>query len=215
MHLLFDLDGTITDSREGIVRCFQHALGALGADVPGESELASYIGSPLSIAECFTELLQTADTMIIERAVTAYRIRFEHIGMFENVLYPGAKDALLTLSSNGSRLHVVTAKPAVYAWRILRHFEIETLFTSLQGPELTTRQFTKASLIRQALVDSHATPDEMTMIGDRAADVAAARQNAVRSIGVTWGYGERHEFAEADHVVESWSELVACVQRAV
>ena len=213
MHLLFDLDGTITDSREGILRCFQHALDALGADVPAESQLLPYIGSPLSLRECFGDLLQTADTMTIERGVTAYRTRFEQVGMFENVLYPGAHEALVTLGSNGSRLHVVTAKPAVYAWRILRHFEIAALFTSLQGPELSTTQFTKASLIRQTLAGSRATPGEMIMIGDRAADIAAARQNAVRSIGVTWGYGERHEFAEADHVVDSWPELVACLQR--
>lgn len=214
MHLLFDLDGTLTDCRDGIVRCFRHALGELRADLPAESELTCYVGSPLAIADCFAELLQTTDSLIIERAVALYRSRFERVGMFENALYPGVEAALSALRSEGNGLHVVTAKPAVYARQILRHFGIDCFFSSLTGPELAARNVNKESLIRQSLVDNGAAPHEAVVIGDRAADIIGARQNGVRSIGVTWGYGGRQELADADHIVDSWVELVACLQRA-
>jgi phosphoglycolate phosphatase len=214
MHLLFDLDGTLSNSRPGIVRCFRHALIELGADVPGESTLARYIGSPLPIRDCFAELLQTTDIELVERAVTAYRRRFEPIGMFENQLYPGVEDALVALGSSGARLHVVTAKPAVYARRIIRHFGIERHFVSVVGPGLEDTRFTKADLIHDALSENEASPGDAIVIGDRAADIVGARANGVRSIGVTWGYGEPGELAEADDLVDSWAELVVCLQRA-
>lgn len=213
MHLLFDLDGTLSDSRSGIVRCFHHALIELGADVPSESRLARYIGSPLPIRDCFAEILQTADIELVERAVTAYRSRFEPIGMFENRLYPGVEDALAVLGSNGALLHVVTAKPAVYARKIIRHFGIERHFSSVVGPGLEDDRFTKADLIRQALSESEASPADAIVIGDRAADIIGARANGVRSVGVTWGYGEPEELADADDVVDSWADLVVCLQR--
>src|SRR5262245_42635808 len=195
MHVLFDLDGTLSDSRPGIVRCFHHALIELGADVPSESVLARYIGSPLPIRDCFAELLQTADIDLVERAVTAYRSRFEPIGMFENRLYPGVEDALVVLGWSGARLHVVTAKPATYARRIVRHFGIERHFSSVVGPGLDENRFTKADLIRSALFENEASPGDAIVIGDRAADIIGARENGVRSIGVTWGYGEPEELA--------------------
>ena len=212
MHLLFDLDGTLSDSRPGIVRCFHHALIELGADVPSESRLARYIGSPLPIRDCFAEILQTADIELVERAVTAYRNRFEPIGMFENQLYPGVEDALAVLGSSGARFHVVTAKPAVYARLIIRHFGIERHFSSVVGPGLEDNRFTKADLIHKALSENEASPGDAIVIGDRAADIIGARANGVRSIGVTWGYGEPEELAEADDVVDSWPELVICLQ---
>jgi phosphoglycolate phosphatase len=214
VHLLFDLDGTLTDSRDGILRCFQYALGELGADVPDDSILTRYIGSPLPIRGCLAELLQTTDIVLVERAVAAYRRRFEPIGMFENTLYPGVEDALAALTSARNRLHVVTAKPAVYAWTIIRHFGIDSYFSSLHGPDLGAGPFTKGSLIRQALEDNVAAPAEAVVIGDRATDISGAKDNGARSIGVTWGYGDRQELAEADHVVDSWAELVTCLQRA-
>jgi phosphoglycolate phosphatase len=195
------------------VRCFHHALIELGADVPSESRLARYIGSPLPIRDCFAEILQTTDIELIERAVTAYRSRFEPIGMFENRLYPGVEDALAVLVSSGARLHVVTAKPAVYARRIIRHFGIERHFSSLIGPGLEDSRITKADLIGKALFENEASRDDAIVIGDRAADIIAARANGVRSIGVTWGYGEPEELAEADDVVDSWPDLVVCLQR--
>jgi phosphoglycolate phosphatase len=213
MHLLFDLDGTLTDSRCGILRCFQHALDELACEAPVESTLESYIGSPLPIGECFAELLGTTDPVCIDRAVALYRSRFERVGMFENALYPGAGEALAELDAAGHTLHVVTAKPAVYARRILDHFSIAPFFASIHGPDLGDRDVTKTDLVRRCLVHSRAAAAEAVVIGDRGADIIAARANTARSIGVRWGYGDREELADADHIVESWKELLACLAR--
>jgi phosphoglycolate phosphatase len=209
-----DLDGTLTDSRPGVLRCFQHALEELGANVPGESILTRYIGAALPIRDCFAELLETTDAGRVGRAVAAYRRRFEPIGMFENQLYPGVEDALSMLRATGAGLHVVTAKPAVYARGIIRHLRIDGHFASVVGPGLDEREFTKADLIRHAISANEVPPSDAIGIGDRAADVIGARENGIRSIGVSWGYGDREELAQADYVVDSWRDLVTCLRRA-
>jgi phosphoglycolate phosphatase len=134
--------------------------------------------------------------------------------MFENRLYPGVEEALAALRSRGATLHVVTAKPAVYTREIIRHFGIDGHFSSLVGPGMEETRFTKGDLIRKALSENDASPSDEVTIGDRAADIIGARENGVRSIGVTWGYGESEELAEADAVVNSWADLVVCLQRA-
>jgi phosphoglycolate phosphatase len=212
MHLLFDLDGTLTDSREGIVRCYQHALLELGRPVPPAPALTACVGPPL--AACFRELLQTDDPLTIERAVASYRRRFEERGMFENVLCPGIAEALATLADTGHRLAVVTAKPAVYATRILKHFAIDGFFQTVHGPEMTQRFFDKASLVEAARATS-GLPDTCCVIGDRADDVAAAKDNNLHAVGVTWGYGGRDELmrAGADALVDSAPDLVDYIRR--
>lgn len=214
MHLLFDLDGTLTDSREGIVRCYQHALGELGFAVPPAAELTRYVGPPL--ARCFAALLETNDAGMIERAVASYRTRFERRGIFENALYPGIAEALEALSAHHT-LYIVTAKPTAYAERIVEHFAIARWFRTVYGPELADRQFSKGSLVHAALKDNGVAHGSALVVGDRADDVAAARENEVRSIGVTWGYGSRDELEEAgaDSLIDSPTELVDSINRAI
>src|SRR5688500_15065418 len=108
MHLLFDLDGTLTNSREGIVRCIQHALERFDVDVPCNDDLTPYVGPPL--AGSFATLLGTDDTAVIERAIGAYRERYERLGILENTMYPGVMDALDGFAAAGHVLSVVTAK---------------------------------------------------------------------------------------------------------
>jgi phosphoglycolate phosphatase len=123
MVLLFDLDGTLTDSRIGIVRCFAHALQQIGrpsADLP----LLVCIGPPLPVA--FQMLLGSEEPALIERAISVYRERFERIGMFENALFPDVMEGLTAMQQQGHRMRVVTAKPQPYALKILKHFQIDT-----------------------------------------------------------------------------------------
>jgi phosphoglycolate phosphatase len=127
MHVFFDLDGTLTDSRPGIVRSFQHALSELGQTLPSDHELTPYVGPPL--ARCFAELLQTADTATIEQAIACYRRRYEREGILENALYPGIVEALSVLAESGHRLYVVTSKPATYANWILEHSTLPNSLT--------------------------------------------------------------------------------------
>lgn len=214
MHVLFDLDGTLTDSRDGIVRCYQHALAELGREVPSGRELMPYVGPPL--ASCFAALLQTDDEATIEQAITSYRHRFDRQGIFENALYSGIVEALSALSRTAHPLYVVTSKPAAYANRILEYFAIAKFFRAVYGPELSDRRFSKAWLVRTALNANGIMRQSAFIVGDRADDIAAARQNGVRSIGVTWGYGSRQELetAGADALAESAAELVEYIERA-
>ncbi len=212
-HLFFDLDGTLTDSRPGIARCVQHAMIELGREAPGEDELRFCVGPPLH--HSFRTLLETDDEQLIEAAIAAYRRRFETTGMFENALWPGMVEALDALAMAGWRLAVVTAKPAVYARRIVVHFDIARYFDEVYGPVIGDRQYSKATLIRAALDDRQTAPDAAVMIGDRAEDIAGARAHGVRSVAVRWGYSGPGELdaAGADHTVSTTAELVACLSR--
>lgn len=192
MLLLFDLDGTLTDSRAGIVRSFEHALRRMGhacADLP----LLVCIGPPLPVA--FQTLLGTDDPALIEQAISVYRERFERIGMFENALFPGVAEALTVLQGQGHRMRLVTAKPQPYARTILQHFGIDTFFEGVHGPSLEDRTHNKVTLLASAL-HGHASTDAV-MIGDRAEDVHAAYVNGIFSIAVGWGYGSEAELADA------------------
>lgn len=211
--LLFDLDGTLTDSRRGIAECIRHALGELGHRAPPDGELTKYIGPPL--AASFATLLGTSDPVVIDQAIAIYRDRYDKVGILENDVYAGIRDALVALAEAGHQMHVVTAKPRPYAVRIVEHFGLADLFASVHGPELSDRHYTKAALIKKARAGARG-PDAL-MIGDRADDVYAAREAGVGAIGVTWGYGTRAELedAGADALIESPAALVRHVVRSV
>jgi len=207
-HLFFDLDGTLTDPRDGIVRCLAHALATLNRPVPPESELSRFIGPPL--ARVFEILLGTTDDALVESAVRIYRERFVPTGMFENRVYPDVPSALAALVDRGSKLCLVTSKPAPYARRILDHFELARYFVAVHGPALDELKHTKSMLVARALAGESISPRAAVMIGDRKEDVEGAKANGVRSIGVLWGYGSRSELeaAGADEIVASMHDLL-------
>ena len=132
--VFFDLDGTISDSAEGICSCMQHALRNLGAPVPGKEELKEYIGP--SIRETFATLLDSVDESRLDSAIRLYRNRYEVRGLFENELYPGISELMSTLVDSTTRLFIVTSKPKVYADRIVAHFRIDSYFDDVIGPDL-------------------------------------------------------------------------------
>src|ERR1051325_4188746 len=134
MHLLFDLDGTLIDSREGVVHCFLYGLTEAGVEAPAIEALTQYVGPPL--AESLAALIPKSDPRLIEVAIAAYRRRFEQVGIFKNKLYPGITNTLEELSALGHCLCLVTAKPHKYARQILDRLEIEHLFRAVYGPDL-------------------------------------------------------------------------------
>ena len=213
-HLCFDLDGTLTDSREGIARSLQHALVALGHAAPPEAALRRFIGPPLH--DSLATLLGTDDDALIGRAVAAYRVRFEAVGLFENRVYPGIVSLLASLGARGHRRSVVTAKPLVYARRVLDHFDLTGAFDSVHGPELGDRRPDKAALLAEALGAGATPPAAAVMIGDRADDVAAARRVGTFAVAVGWGYGDRAELEAAapDALVDSTADLMAAIDAA-
>ena len=195
LHLLFDLDGTLTDSAPGIVRCIDHALAGLGRRPAGEARLRPMIGTPL--AAIFAAVLDTTDAALLDDAVARYRERFDAIGVFENALFPGILDALDAFAAAGHPLQVVTAKPTPAARRVLDHFAIAGHFAAVYGPALGDRTCDKADLVAAALTTAAAASGEAVMIGDRADDVRAAHRHGVRAVAAGWGYGAHAELHAA------------------
>jgi phosphoglycolate phosphatase len=209
--LFFDLDGTLTDPRPGIVGSIQHALRELGRPVPPEEDLLWCIGPPLKAS--FETLLEGAGD--VDRAVTLYRERFSDVGLFENRVYDGVPELLEALEGQGFELHVATSKPYVFAERIVRHFGLDRYLRSVFGAELTGERTDKGELLAHALVSCAAAPEAVTMIGDRSHDMVGARKNAIRAVGVLYGYGSRAELldAGADALAGSPDELVDVLGR--
>ena len=192
-RVLFDLDGTLTDPKDGIVRSIQYALRKMRQEELSESALVKYIGPPLR--ETFAELLGQQDG--VEEAVRLYRERFSTIGLFENTVYPGVAELLERIRARGWLLDVVTAKPTVYASRIVEHFGLLQYFQNVYGSELDGRFAEKTELIGHVLNTENLRKERVVMVGDREHDVKAARAHGIATIGVTYGYGSREELREA------------------
>ena len=143
MHLLFDLDGTLTDPFLGITRCIQHALTVLDRIAPPADDLRWCIGPPLH--DSFLSLLHTTDQQLASEAVEIYRERFGTVGLFENDLYPGVANCLRELSLQGHSLSVATSKPTVFARKIIDHFELTEYFRAVDGSELDGTRCNKTS----------------------------------------------------------------------
>jgi phosphoglycolate phosphatase len=212
MHLLFDLDGTLTDSRPGILASMRSALDRLGLESPSDEALTRYIGPPTHRA--FRDLLGSDDAAFVDRAVALYRERFARVGMFENSVYPGVREGLEALVRGGFRLWVATSKPRVYAEAIVEHFGLRPLFVRVFGSELDGERGDKGDLLAYLLGAEGLAPDDTWMIGDRSHDVVGAHRNRLRVAGVLWGYGSRAELesAGADAIFASMTDLVGAFE---
>ena len=193
--VLLDLDGTLTDPREGIVGCIRHALECLGCTPPPDTALERHIGPPL--ADTFRELLPDASDARVAEAIERYRERFRATGIFENRVYPGVPELLDALRSRGLRTAIATSKPQVFAERIAEHFGLRPQLHAVYGSALDGGLGRKEELLAHAIEREGVTPAEALMVGDRRFDVAGALANGMAAIGVTWGYGSREELANA------------------
>jgi len=203
INIFFDLDGTLTDPKEGIIKCIQFALGELNVVSPGQEELVVFIGVPLR--KMFEKILNSKKEDLIEKAVALYRQRFSEVGMFENKVYSGITEVLTTIHRTSCKLYVVTSKPRVYAERITEHFGLSKFFNQVYGPGLDGRFDNKVELIDFVLVENHLLPEETVMIGDRKEDVIAGKSNKTFALGVTYGYGRSEELlaARVDYLCHS------------
>jgi phosphoglycolate phosphatase len=205
--LLFDLDGTLTDPREGITRCLQYGLERLGRPFPDQAELVQYIGPPLRWT--FPRLLGTDDAELVDAAVRHYRDRYADVGLYENTLYAGIPELLESLQHRGFELIVTTCKPTVYAERIVSHFGLDSYFTAVFGPQLDGRFDDKTELVAHVLAERDLGPERTVMIGDRATDIAAGKANGTRTLAVTYGFGSLEELTAAgpDQICDSPAEI--------
>jgi phosphoglycolate phosphatase len=185
-RLFFDLDGTLSDPKEGMTRSFQHALKRLGRPNLPPSELTRFIGPPLRWT--MSRLFSTDEPELIEQGVDYYREYYGDRGLFENVVFEGIPTLLETLQSEGFPLYVVTSKPTVFAERIIRHFGLNRHFLQVFGPDFDGHFDDKTDLLAHVLKTLAADPDGTIMIGDRASDMLAGKRNGTRTIAVTYGF---------------------------
>ena len=208
--IFFDLDGTLTDSGEGIMNCATLALEHFGIPVPTREEMRVFVGPPLD--QTFIKFGVPADKA--DEAIKVFRSRYTTVGKFENFPYPGIREALETLKGQGHRLFVATSKPEVLANEVLNHFDLAKYFEQIAGATLDGSRSHKADVITYLL---RLTGDvgQTLMVGDTAFDVNGAAAHGIPTIGVSWGYGEiaDMEKAGAIAVARNMDELVELINR--
>jgi phosphoglycolate phosphatase len=149
------------------------------------------IGPPLY--RSFMTLLGTEDLAVAQRAVELYRERFGPIGLYENAVYPGVPEMLESLRRKGLRLYVATAKPTVYATRVVEHFGLERHFERVYGSELDGTRTDKVELVGHLIEETGIDPGAAALVGDREHDILAARAHGMLAVGVVYGYGSVEE----------------------
>jgi phosphoglycolate phosphatase len=198
-NILFDLDGTLTDSRPGILNTIRHALRMIDVEPPRDDELLWCVGPPLR--EVFARLLPRGEIATIERAVSAYVERYDSIGHRENRVYAGVSAMLTTLGAN-RRLVLVTAKRQQIAESILELFQLRPYFEGVFG-ERSGRFADKRQLVHYVVETLGLDRSETAIVGDRIHDIEAGRHNGIFTVGAAWGYGTAQELTGADHICES------------
>lgn len=199
--VFLDLDGTLMDSRPGILRSLGHALRATGHERLAEDDLTWLIGPPF--VESFAQMGIADPDPVIE----AYRLHYKAEGMFEARVYPGVVEALETLRAAGRRLYLATAKPHDYARRITAHFGLAPLLEAEFGPELDGTRNWKGDLLAHALRETGESPTAAVMVGDRHHDMAAAAEVGMPAVAARWGYGEPPEWDGAAAEVARAADL--------
>lgn len=209
--ILFDLDGTITDSKEGIINSVKYSLEKLNVKIEDENVLLKFIGPPLkdSYAKYFNLDNQTA-----ELAIEKYREYYCDKGIFENYVYDGIEELLSKLKEQGKTIIMATSKPHIFANKIVDYFNLKKYFDYISGSETDSTRVKKNEVIEYALKEMDITDlSNVVMIGDREHDIIGAKKNNIDVIGVLYGYGDLEELTNAGATyisrdVESIFELV-------
>ena len=204
--ILFDLDGTLTDSGEGIMKCAQLALSTYNIPIPDDKTMRTVVGPPLEVS--FARFGMRDED--ISDAIEVFRKRYTAVGKYENFPYPGIHELLQALLDQGYTLAVATSKPEVMALDILHHFDLARFFgKNICGATLDRSRITKEDVIT-FLLNSMGNPKDLIMVGDTQYDVIGAKAHGIPTIGVTWGYGEEEAIrsAGAAAIAQTMDELL-------
>lgn len=195
-NILIDLDGTLTDPKVGITTSARYGLNKMGHPIADSENIDWIIGPPLKAS--LAKILNVAiEDDLAEQALLGYRERFAEVGLFENELFSDVPETLKALKNHGYRLFLATAKPEIYAKRILEHFDLLQYFEYAYGSELTGERTNKGDLIAYILQQEQLQPEECIMVGDREHDILGARRNGIATIAVEYGYGSSQELDQA------------------
>lgn len=208
--IFFDLDGTLTDSGEGIINCATLALEHFGLPVPSREEMGVFVGPPLD--KTFLQFGVPEDKT--QEAIKVFRSRYLVTGKFENAPYPGIHELLHTLRQQGHRLFVATSKPETTAVEVLNKFELSEYFECICGATMDGTRIHKADVIAY-LLEQIGTVEHILMVGDTEFDVLGAAAHKIPTIGVAWGYGKVSDMerAGAIAIAHSMEELLQLINR--
>ena len=190
--IFFDLDGTLTDSGEGIINCAILALEHFGLPIPTREAMRVFVGPPLD--QSFINHGVPADKA--DEAIRVYRSRYTTVGKFENFPYPGIRELLEALRSQGHRLFVATSKPEGMSVEILEKFDLARYFELICGATLDSSRSKKEDVIAY-LLGKTGDMEDVVMVGDTAFDVLGAKAHGIPTIGVSWGYGKVEDMVNA------------------
>lgn len=212
--ILFDLDGTVTDSGPGIMNSVQYALAKFGIMNPDRAVLRRFVGPPLT--DSFERFYGLSPAEAV-KAVDYYREYYQAGGIFENEVYEGVRELLQGLKKSGCKVYLATSKPQVFGEQILEHFEIKDYFDGVVGSFLDGTRVNKSEVVTEALRlagITQETRNEAVMIGDREYDIHGAHKLGISAIGVLYGYGSREELekAGADWIAASPGEIEMILQ---
>ena len=215
-YLLFDLDGTLTNPKEGITKSVQYALRHFGIEVADPDTLTPYIGPPL--IPSFMEFHGLTQEQALE-ALQVYRKRFESVGLFENEVLDGVPEMLCSLKQKGRYVAVASSKPEAYVRRILEHFDLLQFFDEVVGASRDEKLSAKKDIIGEALRRMGKSPgdQDVLMVGDRMHDVEGAKLCGLDSLGVYTGFAPEGELEEAGatyvfHTIKEMADFLAGYQ---
>lgn len=200
-HILFDLDGTLTDSGEGIMHCAELTLAHYNLPIPSRTQMRSIVGPPLK--DSFLRLGIPASEL--DNAVEFYRKHYVAVGQFENFPYPGIRELLEKLQTEGNKLYVATSKPEAMAQNILTHFDLAQYFEIICGAVSDHNRSTKEQVIEH-LLSLLESKENLVMVGDTIFDVKGAAYHGIPTIAVSWGYGVVEEMRAAGATIVSTME---------
>lgn len=203
--VLFDLDGTLIDSRPGIVHSLRETLTLHNIPLESDHDFTWCIGA--SLWKIFEHYLNTTDQHVLSGAVAQYRHIYRDGPMFEYDIYDGVLETLSTLKDDGARICIATAKAHEYAREIIDVSKLAPYIDHVYGSELDGRNVDKRDLLRHVLADEHVAPELSVMVGDRHHDIDGALANGVHAVGVLYGYGSAEELSHAHSTVDSARHL--------
>lgn len=206
--ILFDLDGTLTDSGEGIINCVKMTFERFGLPIPCQAELRTFVGPPLG--DSF--IRHGIPTEQADEAIRIFRSRYLTVGKFENHPYPGIVTMLDALKCQGHQLYVATSKPEETAIEVLEHFDLAKYFSCICGASFDRTRVSKSDVIAYLLKKSRSS-GKTIMVGDTAYDVIGASAHGIETIGVSWGYGKAEDIRQAGAIAiaDSPEKLLAII----
>lgn len=207
-NILFDLDGTLSESAVGIINSVLYALEKMEIDTSDivPQSLLKFIGPPLKTS--FQESYNFSQEEIAQ-AIVYYREYFNESGIYQNEIYPGVPEMLSTLQKSGKSLFVATSKPEFFAKQILENDKLSHFFAQIVGSPLEENSCTKSDIIKMVLDNNHLDPNTCIMVGDREHDIFGGHENHMKAVGVLYGYGSLDELnaVKADYIAKDTNEL--------